>query len=117
MKPESCAIGQALLNHHQLVTSNRPPGRKVIPSNYTIQYGVLCSQAGLPDLVRIVGTFLGEIAEWCDSHGFPPLNSLAVNATGMPGDGYDAAGGFKMADWPRDVERCIRWTGYPTSLP
>jgi hypothetical protein len=71
MKPESRALGQALLDHHQVVTKKHPPGKKILPSKYTIQYGVLCSHAGMPHLVRIVGTFLGEIAQWCADCDYP----------------------------------------------
>jgi hypothetical protein len=66
----------------------------------------------------IVGTFLEEIAEWCEAEEFPPLNSLAVNGTtGIPGAGYDGAGNFYIVDWPNDAEACIRFDGYPRSAP
>jgi hypothetical protein len=61
--------------------------------------------AGVPHVLPIVGTFLLEIAEWCEADGHPPLNSLAVNDTSTPGDGYDEAGGFKIINWPSDVEK------------
>jgi len=64
-----------------------------------------------------VGQFLGEIADWCSTHGYPPLNALAVNDTGLPGDGHDGAGGFKIVNWPAEVEQCIRFTGYPVKMP
>lgn len=78
---------------------------------------MLCNQAGVPHVLTVVGHFLGEIAEWCANNGYPALNSLAVNDTGMPGDGYDQAGGFKIMNWPSDVEKCIRYTGYPAKMP
>jgi hypothetical protein len=65
----------------------------------------------------VVGPFLLEIAEWCKDAGYPPLNALAVNATGMPGEGYDGAGGYIVKDWPNDVEGCILFTGYPAKVP
>ena len=47
-----------------------------------------------PYLTHGVGHFLGQVAEWCQGNGLPPLNSLAVNAeTKMPGDGYYTAAG------------------------
>jgi hypothetical protein len=116
MKPESRALGQALLDHHQLVTKKHPPGKKVVASKYTIQYGILCLQAGLPHLVRIVGTFLGEVADWCAEHKYPPLNALAVNETGVPGVGYDGAGGFKAQHWDIYVDECVRFQTYPAKM-
>jgi hypothetical protein len=86
-------------------------------TSYAPRYGVLCDRAGVPHVLPIVGYFLGEVAEWCKAEGHPPLNSLAVNDTGMPGDGYDEAGGFKIINWPADVERCIRCTSYPAKMP
>jgi hypothetical protein len=95
-----------------------PPGKKVIVSRYTISYSDLCAKAGVPHVTRIVGSFLQEIAEWCANQPYPPLNSLAVNAsTGQPGDGYDGAGGFRMLDWPVEVEQCIQFAGYPAKMP
>jgi len=45
------------------------------------------------------------------------LNSLAVNGTtGLPGDGYDGAGGFHIVNWPANVEQCIRFSGYPATF-
>jgi hypothetical protein len=117
MRPEARALGQELLTQHRVATGQFPPRNHIVPSQYTIRYGVLCDRAGVPHVIRIVGTFLGEIAEWCESEGFPPLNSLAVGENGIPGDGYDGAGGFRAIDWPADVEACIRFTGYPRKMP
>src|SRR6476659_263240 len=113
MRAEARALAQALLAHHRAVTRQQPPGNTVIPGHYTIRYGALCTKAGVPHVLRIVGGFLQEVAEWCEANGYPPLNSLAVNETGMPGDGYDGAGGFKIVNWPAEVEQCIRFRGYP----
>jgi len=65
----------------------------------------------------MVGAFLGEVAEWCADNGYPPLNALAVNETGVPGVGFDGAGGFRMDNWPADVEACVRFTEYPDRMP
>ncbi len=116
MRPEALRLGQALLDHHRLTTSQVPPGKGIIADRYTIRYGTLCTNAGVPHVLRIVGSFLGEVAEWCADKGYPPLNSLAVNETGLPGEGYDGAGGFKITAWPADVENCIRFTGYPAKM-
>jgi hypothetical protein len=117
MRPESRALGKALLDHHRQATRKAPPTLVVVTARYTIRYGTLCVQAGVPHVTRIVGEFLQEIAEWCANEGYPPLNALAVNDTGMPGDGYDGAGGFTIIDWPREVEECIRFSSYPSTMP
>lgn len=117
MRSEARALGQALLAQHQATTAQFPPKKLVVVRQYVVRYGVLCERAGVPHIVRIVGEFLREIAEWCDAEGFPPLNSLAVGENGVPGDGYDGAGGFMSRDGPKDVEKCIRFGGYPASMP
>ena len=87
----------------------------------TIPYLELCENAGVPYLLRSVGRFLEEIAEWCQANGWPPLNSLAVNRQNeQPGDGYDgAADGYcSLLRWPEEVRSCIAFEGYPpSSLP
>lgn len=116
MHAESVRLGQALLDHHRMMSKTLPTEttKKLILGRYTISYSKLCEQAGVPHVLRMVGSFLGEIAEWSTLNGYPPLNSLAVNgATGLPGDGYEGAGGFHIVNWPADVEQCIRFTRYP----
>jgi len=98
-------------------TKQYPPGKKVFEGRYTVRYGDLCSAAGVPHLTRIVGGFLGEVAEWCAHAGYPPLNSLAVNESGLPGEGYDGAGGFTLVNWPKEVEECVRYGSYPARMP
>ena len=119
MKGEARSIGQALLDHHAAVTAKHPPGQgRFRKDRYLIAYGDLCDRAGVPWLTRRVGELLAEIAVWCADEGLPPLNSLAVNGgTRIPGGGYDGAGGFKAADWPEEVEECVRCTRYPSSMP
>ncbi len=118
MRAESVKLGQALLNHHLAKTSAFPPGKRLTVSKYTIAYGDLCAAAGVPHLIKVVGNFLQDIAEWSSNNGHPPLNALAVNGTsGIPGEGYDGAGGFKAINWAVDVEKCIRCTGYPKTFP
>lgn len=116
MRPESKALGQTLLDHHRRMVSQHPPGRSPILGRYTIRYGELCSRAGLPHLTRIVGSFLQDVAVWCQAAGYPPLNALAVNDTGMPGDGYDGAGDCEIVKWPDQAKNCILFTGYPAGI-
>lgn len=120
MRAETVKLGQSLLAHHQATTVMLPPHtlKRLIHGRYTIPYGRLCEQAGVSHVLTIVGSFLGEIADWCAAKSYPPLNSLAVKvSTGLPGDGYDGAGGFHIVNWPADVERCIRFTKYPRVFP
>jgi hypothetical protein len=122
MRPESRALGQALLNHHRQKISQYPPqpGRRLNVDRYVIPYGDLCSIANVRHITRIVGEFLAELAEWCADNGWPPINSLAVNGgTRVPGEGYDGAGGglCNTALWPSEVEQCITFNRYPTQMP
>lgn len=95
-----------------------PPGKRILVDRYLLGYADLCRRAGVPHLTRIVGNFLLEVAEWCRDCEFPALNALAINEEkGMPGDGYDKAGGFLIVNWPAEVEACIRFTGYPQNMP
>jgi hypothetical protein len=98
MSGEARALANVLLDHHRRIcrprrlTSNAVTPDAVYQS--TITYGDLCARAGVPYLTRAVARFLAEIADWCNANGWPPLNSLAVNAqTRVPGEGYDGAGG------------------------
>ena len=117
MRPESRALAQELLNHHWIKIAQIPPGKHPIIRQYTIRYGDLCGRAGVPHLTRRVGSFLQEVAVWCQSKKYPPLNALAVNDTEMPGDGYDGAGDCKIVDWPRQATDCIQFVGYPAVVP
>jgi hypothetical protein len=73
----------------------------------------------MPGLRHIVGRFMEEIAQWCADSGWPPLNSLAVNAESwMPGVGYDGAAGIcEKHLWPQQVRECIRFRKYPRAVP
>ena len=122
MTAEATTIANVLLKRHQEVCGGF---KGVPPKNITdrnveecvIFYGNLCERAGVPFLTHGVGRFLGEIAEWCEEHGWPPLNSLAVNrATGMPGVGYDGAPGSDLLLWPEQVRQCIVFSGYPEAI-
>ena len=77
-----------------------------------ISYVNLCDRAGMPELTRICGPFLGEIAEWCEERGWPLLNALAVQQdSGIPGEGYS-----DILTWPEEVRECIAFDGYPDSV-
>lgn len=119
MDPISRKLGQALLNHHQATTQMHPPGPYIVEGKYMISYGALCAKAGAPmGILPIIGRYLLPIAEWCERAGYPALNALAVSDdTGIPGGGYDSAGGFAIVDWPEEVKRCIRFAGYPPEMP
>src|SRR4051812_17740338 len=112
MKPISYALYNALLQHHLHVCRQhllRPP----ILDRCTIRYAALIDLAGL-DLPPIAtGPFLAEIADWCSKNKWPPLNSLVVNDTGMPGDNYDLAVGCSLLDWPRQATECVAFEAYP----
>ena len=117
MKTESKLLANALLVHHRQVVAAHPPGKTIVAGHYSIAYGVLCQRAGVPN-GPIIGAFLREVAEWCAAEGHPALNSLAVNATsGIPGEGYDGAGGFQIIHWPAELDRCVRYRGYPATFP
>ena len=116
MSPVARAICQALLDHHRLVCP--PDGGGKAPDSCLISYGDLCHRAGVSAVVRKVGHFLQEVAEWCDRSGYPPLNSLAVNQDSrMPGDNYDVAPGCSLLGWPAQAQACIDFTGYPEKAP
>jgi len=121
MTAEATTIANTLLKHHAAaceefdgMAPEEIPDSMVAES--TISYGILCERAGVPFLTHSAGIFLGEIAEWCDEKGWPPLNSLAVNrATGMPGGGFDGAAGCDLLLWPEQVRQCIVFDGYPAN--
>src|SRR3954469_21919580 len=117
MSPVARAICQALLDHHRQVC--RPGGGDAGSiDSCVIAYGELCHRAGVPAVVRKVGHFLQEVAEWCDRGAYPPLNSLAVNQDSrMPGDNYDVAPGCSLLEWPAQAQSCIAFTGYPDRVP
>jgi hypothetical protein len=83
----------------------------------SIRYGTLCAMAGLPFLSRSSGRYLREIAAWCENEGWPPINALVVNESGLPGEGYDLAPGGGYAEWPEDVRDAIAFEGYPDVMP
>jgi hypothetical protein len=117
MTPIAVMLADAVLDHHVnfcVPHASRPP----IIDQCVITYGDLCRSAGVPGLEHGVGKFLGEVAEWCAAHRWPPINSLAVNAESrMPGDSYDLAQGCNLLMWPDEASNCIVFTGYPAAAP
>ena len=117
MKREAVLLANELLAHHRRAVAAKAPGKQFIHSDYTIPYGQLCRRAGVPHALANISYFLLEVAEWSATNKVPALNALAVNAkSGIPGEGYDGAGGFEITKWPEELERCIRFAGYPTSI-
>lgn len=119
MTAEAEALARELLRQHEIVCKTFVVKAAADVTDdmimrSTVAYGMLCSRAGLPYLTRPVGNFLGEVADWCNANGWPPLNSLAVNEqTKIPGGGYDTASGCSLLHWPDEVRRCIAFRGYP----
>lgn len=110
------ALSEILFDHHRSATALHPPGQKQFSiKKYLISYGELCERAGVPHLTRDVGTYLGEVADWCAARGWPAINSLAVQADSrMPGVGYDGAGDglCSLVNWEEEVTQCIRFSKY-----
>lgn len=115
MGPEARALAQVLLDHHRAVC--RSQDKRPSVNRALITYGHMCELAGLEELTRASGRFLQEVAEWCQAHGWPPLNALAVNKDSrMPGSGYDQAPGCDLLEWPGQVAACIAFDGYPDQV-
>jgi hypothetical protein len=110
--PVARALTEELLTHHRAVCHRGRP-----PASCVIAYRVLCERAGYPEIVRIVGRFLRETAEWCERHDWPPINALAVNGnTQMPGENYDLAPGCSILRWDDEARQCIDFAEYPESV-
>jgi hypothetical protein len=113
MTAEACALAQVLLDHHRTACS---PGKDI--NSCLIFYGSLCDRAHVPHLVRSVGHFLCEVAEWCEENGWPPINALAVNrGSRMPGEGYDGAPGCSLTQWPDEARATVDFESYPATTP
>lgn len=118
MRDVTTALANVLLEHRAVRVLLHPPGKKVFEKNYTITYSDLCQRARFPGSPQSVGQFLGEIAQWCADNDLPPLNALAVNAdTGIPGESYDGAAECSIANWPAELEACVRCAAYPPKVP
>jgi hypothetical protein len=117
--PLARSLAEVLLDRHRRICRTFNVGQpEAVGDNMiqdsTIEYGILSESAGYPNLGQAVSNPLGEIAEWCATNSFPPLNSLAVSKeTHMPSEGYERAAGCSLLHWPEQVRRCIAFRGYP----
>lgn len=108
IRDEAVAMANVLLKHHKALR----PGQNF--ETCLMPYGKLCELANAPWLTQNPGPFLCDIAEWCKTSGWPPLNALAVRAdTRRPGDGYDKAPGCSLIDWAREAQACLDFREYP----
>jgi hypothetical protein len=115
MRLETELLAAGLLKCHARIQAQRTP--ETVTPRDLIPYKKLCEDAGVPHIVRVVGSFLGEIAEWCSDNSLPPLNSLAINAEELkPGPGYDDAVGCSEINWWKEVQNCIA-ANYPSRIP
>jgi len=120
MTPLAYELGNALLRRHRqlCVPLNVTPKTvsEVMIQQCTIPYRALCETINAVEMTETVGNYLNELAEWCESSGLPPINSLAVNSqTGYPGTGYFLAPG--CGHWEEEVRECVACRNYPPSLP
>lgn len=120
MRSEARAMAKELLKHHKQVCRGLETDSKELTDSQVhdrcIRYGVLCDRIGAPYLTRSAGSFLHDVAEWCESEGWPPINALVVNESGLPGPGYDRAPGGGFANWPTQVRKAILFPSYPDHL-
>jgi hypothetical protein len=121
MNPLSFDLGNVLLKRHREICGSFSGTPETVKDELiqkaTISYKELLMKVGAPPtLAKSVGTYLGEVADWCDARCFPPVNALAINATlGMPGTGYFTAAGAS-GKWGNDVRKCIVFRGYPPRI-
>jgi len=121
MNPLSIDLGNALLARHQSLCASYAGSPDDITDDLirkvTTSYKSLLTTIGAPEsLAESIGNYLGEVAEWCDAKGLPPVNALAINAQlGMPGTGYFMAAGASEK-WDNDVRRCIACKRYPPQI-
>ena len=110
MSPIARALANALLEHRRSVAASRPADL----DGALIAYGDLWDRAGSPGDLALVGGYLKEVAAWCAEHGWPPLNSLAVNGKKRrPGRRYAEAAGCSLEGWEGEVRSCLEFHGYP----
>lgn len=111
LSPEAAALCQALLNHQRAIVgaTKRPPFQECL-----MTYRELCDAAGVPLLTQSISGCLWEIAEFCASNEWPPLNSIVVNSrTREPGKDYEKAPGCSLRDWRDEAQRCLDFLHYP----
>jgi hypothetical protein len=119
---EARAVANVLLAQHREVCRrvkiSIEDSSDDVVNECTLTYGTVCERAKMLHLTHIVGRFMEEVAQWCADNGWPPLNSLAVNAESwIPGGGYDGAGGIcDQCLWPQQVRECIKFRKYPRTI-
>ena len=114
MSPEALQVCQVLLDHHASLKDapRRPPFDRCL-----IEYGDLLAAAGMSHLMPKLDDYLDEIAEWCVTHGYPPIDSIAVSpATHEPQIGYIAGPGCELDGWLEDAQRCLDFDYYPRAV-
>lgn len=120
MNPLSYDLGRALLARHRAKCSRFVGAPADVPESLIldaiISYGDLLRSVRAPEsLAQGIGNYLAELAEWCQAHGLPPINALAVNRDlQKPGAGYFLAPG--CGDWDLEVRECIACRSYPERI-
>jgi len=108
-------LANELLKHHRRYRRDSKSVNQKAVEKTIITYKDLAQRA--KTAWRGIGRPLGEIAEWCDDEGWPPLNALAVNGkTREPGPEYDGAANCHSASWCMDVRAVISFKGYPPKV-
>lgn len=116
MSNRAVKLANALLKHHRQFRRSPKNVNQRAVENAIIEYKHIAIKEKMGNGRGLDGP-LGEIAEWCDVQGWPPLNALVVNKqTHEPGPGYDGAGNFQLVQWPYDVRRCIGFGRYPKKV-
>jgi len=121
MNPLSFDLGNALLARHRQLCGNFTGNSETVSEELirkaVISYTALLRVVGAPEsLARGIGTYLEEVAAWCDAKKLPPVNALAINAElGMPGPGFFTAPGAST-NWENDVRKCIACKNYPLEI-
>ena len=122
--PLSYDLGDALLARHRQICAkfldDDPSGvPQGLVEEAIIPYKKLLEVVRAPvSLAESIGTYLEEVAEWCDAQTprLPPINALAVNGlTRRPGVGYYTAPGA-TEKWELDVRDCISCKRYPLKM-
>lgn len=117
MTPHARALVNSLLVQHRSSTQTHPPGLRPVVGHYVIRYSVLCAAAGVPHVADAKAPLLLEVAEWCLARKFPPIQSLAIGEAGIPIASYGVAADPETEEWLRQLDACIRFEGYPASVP
>ena len=111
LSSEAATLCQVLLNHQRELVAS---GKKLPFQDCLITYHDLCDDAGLPFLLEAVNGCLWEIAEFCASNDWPPLNAIVVNArTREPHKSYGRCPGCSLNDWRDQAQAVLEYLYYP----